>query len=87
MVYPTNIAVSLPKGYCARITNISLQYKNNSNVTILDGGIDEVNGRLKIIFFNCLNQTVEIKRGQLIAQLICEKIYSNPNTIIYNSPY
>ena len=70
----TDIAIELPKGTYGRIASRSgLAWKNF--ISVAGGVIDEgYRGNICIILYNHGKEDFEIKTGDRIAQLICEKI-------------
>lgn len=76
----TDISVAIPEGHYGRVAPRSgLAWKHSIDVGA--GVIDEdYRGPLNVILFNFGDQDFEIKRGDRIAQLICEKI-SHPEVV------
>lgn len=70
----TDLQIALPSGCYGRVAPRSgLAWKHSIDVGA--GVIDEdYRGPLNVILFNFADQDFEIKRGDRIAQLICEKI-------------
>jgi len=70
----TDLQIALPTGCYGRVAPRSgLAWKHSIDVGA--GVIDEdYRGPLNVILFNLGDQDFEIKRGDRIAQLICEKI-------------
>lgn len=70
----TDIQIALPAGCYGRVAPRSgLAWKNSIDVGA--GVIDEdYRGPLNVIMFNFGDQDFEIKKGDRIAQLICERI-------------
>ncbi|CAG9766315.1 unnamed protein product [Ceutorhynchus assimilis] len=71
----TGLRVELPEGCYGRIAPRSgLAVKNFIDVGA--GVVDEdYRGVLKVVLFNHSDEDFEVKKGDRIAQLICEKIY------------
>ncbi|XP_031327694.1 deoxyuridine 5'-triphosphate nucleotidohydrolase, mitochondrial [Photinus pyralis] len=74
-IVSTGIKVQLPEGCYGRIAPRSgLAAKNFIDVGA--GVVDEdYRGELKVILFNHSDSAFEVKAGDRIAQLICEKIF------------
>ena len=70
----TGIAVCVPEGCYGRVApRSSLALKNG--IDILAGVIDEdYTGEVGVILFNLNSEPFEVKKGDRIAQLICERI-------------
>ena len=75
-VINTDISVSLPEGTYGRIAPRSgLAIKNS--IAVLAGVIDQdYRGNIKVILFNHSESDFNVEKGQGIAQLIVEKIYT-----------
>jgi dUTP pyrophosphatase len=72
----TDIAIELPEGTYGRIASRSSLAWNNF-VLIAGGVIDPgYRGNICIILYNFNNEDLIIKKGERIAQLICEKFKS-----------
>lgn len=73
----TGIALAIPSGYYGRIASRS-GMALRSIVQILGGVVDnDYRGEVKVIMLNSGTSTLDIKRGDRIAQLIIER-YVNP---------
>ncbi|CAH0551149.1 unnamed protein product [Brassicogethes aeneus] len=71
----TGIKVELPEGCYGRIAPRSVLAAKNF-IDIGAGVVDEdYRGVLKVILFNDSNENFQVKIGDRIAQLICQKIY------------
>lgn len=72
----TDICVKLPTGCYGRIAGRSGLALNNS-ILVGAGVIDnDYTGNLAVILFNLSDSDFYIKKGDKIAQLICEKIFT-----------
>ena len=71
----TDIQIAMPHGTYGRIaprSGLAINY----HIDVAGGVIDEdYRGEIKVIIFNHSCVDFEIKRGQRIAQLVCERIY------------
>jgi dUTP pyrophosphatase len=73
---PTGIKVAIPSGYELQIRPRS-GLAINKGLTVLNtpGTVDSTyRGEVKVIIFNASNETVEIKRGERIAQAVLKKV-------------
>lgn len=69
----TGIAVAIPKGHYGRIAPRSgFSYRKHTDIGagVIDG---DYRGEIKVLVFNHSADTIEIKKGDKIAQLILEK--------------
>ncbi|XP_013869729.1 deoxyuridine 5'-triphosphate nucleotidohydrolase-like isoform X2 [Austrofundulus limnaeus] len=74
VVVKTDIQIAVPEGYYGRAAPRSgLAAKNFIDVGggVIDG---DYRGNLGVILFNFGKETFEVKKGDRIAQLVCEKI-------------
>uniref|UniRef100_A0A8C0L745 Deoxyuridine 5'-triphosphate nucleotidohydrolase n=1 Tax=Canis lupus dingo TaxID=286419 RepID=A0A8C0L745_CANLU len=72
-IVKTDIQVALPSGCYGRVGNI-----NHANIIFLSlaGVIDEdYRGNVGVVLFNFGKEKFEVKKGDRIAQLICERIF------------
>ena len=74
---PTGIAISVPRDCYARIAPRSgLAFKKGIDVGA--GVVDsDYSGEIKVILFNHANEDFTIKKGDRIAQIIFERIFTN----------
>jgi dUTP pyrophosphatase len=72
----TEIIISLPKGCYGRIaprSGLAVKY----NIDVLGGVVDgDYRGKIFVLLYNFGSSTFYIRRGDRIAQLICEKFES-----------
>ncbi|XP_015267272.1 PREDICTED: deoxyuridine 5'-triphosphate nucleotidohydrolase, mitochondrial isoform X2 [Gekko japonicus] len=74
-VVKTDIQISLPSGCYGRVAPRSGLAANHF-IDVGAGVIDEdYRGNVGVVLFNFGNETFKVKRGDRIAQLICERIY------------
>ena len=73
---PTGLAIALPNGFEAQVRPRSgLAIKRGLTVVNAPGTIDsDYRGEIKVLMVNLSQQTVEIHRGQRIAQLVIAPI-------------
>ena len=74
---PTGFAMALPEGYEAQIRPRSgLAVKHGIGIINSPGTIDaDYRGEVKIALINFGQETVTIKRGERIAQMVIQKVY------------
>ncbi len=72
VIVPTGIAIELPEGYEAQIRPRSgLAIKKGITVLNSPGTIDaDYRGEIKVILINLGKESVEIRRGERIAQMV-----------------
>lgn len=73
-VIPTDIAVQMPFGTYGMISGRSgLAFKHS--IVVFPGTIDyDYTGEIKLLVFNFSDNDYEVKYGDRVAQLICQKI-------------
>ena len=77
---PTGVAMALPKGHYGRVAPRSgFSWKNHADIGA--GVIDaDYRGEIKVLVFNHKPDTLVIRKGDWVAQLILEKI-SQPQLV------
>lgn len=80
---PTDIAVVVPNGYYGRIAP-----RSGLALKLIDVGAGVIDsdyrGEIKLIMYNYGDEDFIVKKGDRIAQLICEKILTTDIEEIYN---
>ena len=74
MTAKTDISITVPKGTYGRVAPRS-GLSSKHHIDVGAGVVDrDSTGNLQIVLFNLATTDYEIKRGDRIAQLICERI-------------
>jgi dUTP pyrophosphatase len=78
----TNISIEIPEGFYGRIAPRSgLAYKNG--IDVLAGVIDsDYRGDIGVILMNHGDEPFQVSKGDRIAQIIIEKHYDFPLTVV-----
>lgn len=82
----TDIAVALPDGCYGRVApRSSLSWKHHIDVGagVIDG---DYRGNVGVVLFNLSKKDYEVKRGDRVAQLILERIFTSPIKAVEELP-
>lgn len=83
----TGLAVAIPEGYCGIIYGRSGNAFKHDLIVIHQGVIDSsYRGEIAVLLYNHNNFPIRLSHGDMIAQLVVQRVYTEPAVDVPNLP-